>query len=500
MSSDTATGEQADDTTKVGAIGKKAGRGLKWSLLGTLITKAGSFIMGLILARLLVPADFGLYAIALAATQFVMHVNDAGIIAATVQWRGKLEDMAPTATAMAITFSTAVYGIFWFLAPSFADLAGSPDATPVVRLLTAVILVDGVTAVRSAALMRRFEQDKITMANMVGFVFNGTIAITLAANGFGAYSFAWGQVAASVVTGVLVFWWGRVPFRIGMDRVVSARLLRFGLPLAASLGVESVLMNADYVIVGDALGPTLLGFYLIAFNVSSWVPGLIGTAVRWVSIPSFSRLAEDDEGVSGSETLSLGVQRAVPLLLSFVLPIAVMMAVLAHPLVIVLYGAQWEMAAGVLRFLTVLMVVRMLTNLAFDILTSVGATKATVWFNLSWAVVLVPVLYFATRFDGIRGASAGHALVALVVALPLAVLALRRAGVRLGPVLPALVRPLTASALAGATMLVLAQLTDGRSLVQLAVAGTAGVLVYVLVVVPRAEMKRVAGKVAARIH
>ncbi|GLW08800.1 hypothetical protein Misp01_39300 [Microtetraspora sp. NBRC 13810] len=485
---------EADTGSPVATIGRKAGRGLRWSLVGTLVTKAGSFVMGLVLARLLAPEDFGLYAIALAATAFVMHVNDVGIIAATVQWRGRLEEMAPTATVMAVGFSVAVYGIFWFAAPGFAALAGGEDATPVVRLLTVVILIDGLTAVRSAALMREFRHDLLTMANMAGFCVNAGVAITLAANGAGPYSFAWGQLAAAAVTGVLVLAGARVPVRVGLDRAVAGRLLRFGVPLAASLGIESVLLNADYIIVGGALGTVALGYYLLAFNVSSWVPGLVGTAVRYVSIPSFSRLAEEE-----SDSVAEGVRRSVPPLVALVLPIAVAMAALAGPFV-ALYGAKWAPAAAVLPWLAVLMVVRMLTALACDILISLGATRATVWLNLGWALALVPALLVGTRVDGIRGAAVGHALVAVLVALPLAAAALHRAGVPLGPVLPGLVRPLLGGVVAAAVMLPLGVLVAGPALVTLCVAGGAGVLAYAVVVVPRQTLARLAGESARLVR
>jgi O-antigen/teichoic acid export membrane protein len=473
----------------VGSIGRQAGRGLRWSVVGNMVTKVASFAMGLVLARLLAPSDFGIYAIALAATQFVMHVNDAGIIAATVQWRGKLEDMAPTATTLAIVFSVGVYGLFWVLAPAFAELSGSESATPVVRLLTSIILVDGITAVRSAALLRRFEQDKLTKANMAGFVANAALAITLAANGAGAYSFAVGQVAASVVTGVVVFVSADLPFRTRVNRAIAGRLMWFGLPLAASLGIEAVLMNADYVIVGDVLGATALGFYLLAFNVSSWVPGVIGTAIRYVTVAAFSRLAEDD-----SESLAVGVRRSVPVLIASVLPVAVVMITLAHPVVTFLYGGQWAPSAGVLRFLAVLMVVRMLTALAFDILTSMGATRSTVWLNAGWAIALTAALLIGTRMDGIRGASIAHAVVGVLVAMPLAIYAVQRAGVDLRPIVPELVRPAIGAVVSGVLILLLTPLAGDVAFFQLALAGGVGLLCYILIVVPWAQLREFTGR------
>jgi PST family polysaccharide transporter len=472
------------------SIGRKAGRGLKWSLLGNMVTRIGSFAMGLILARLLTPSDFGMYAIALAATQFVMNVKDVGIITATVQWRGKLAEMAPTATTLAFVFSTVLYAIFWVAAPAFAGLAGDPAAAPVVRLLTAVILIEGVTAVRSGTLMREFRQDRLILANMVGLVVNATVAITMAAGGAGAYSFAGGQVAGAAVTGVLIFVFARVPVQIGLDFAVAAKLLRFGVPLAASLAVEAVLMNIQFMIIGRMLGPSELGFYLLAFNVSTWALSVISSAVRYVSVPGFSRLSEQDP-----DTLSAGVQRSLPLLVTSVVPIAVLTSALAPALVVVLYGGPWAEAAPALRFLMVLTVVRILVSFSLDILMGAGATRSTLWVNLGWAVAVIPALFVGTKVDGIRGAAIGHAVVGLVVAVPLAAWALHRAGVRLAPIAAAFVRPLVAGALAGVVALLVRHVAGTNSFVQLSLAGTAGVLAYVAVAVPRERLRQWLGAI-----
>jgi O-antigen/teichoic acid export membrane protein len=467
------------------SIGRKAGRGLRWSLLGNIITRLGSFGMGLVLARLLAPADFGVYAVALAALQFVMHVNDVGLIAATVQWRGKLEEMAPTATALAASFSVAIYAIFWFAAPAVAALAEVPPAAHIIRLLTVVILIDGLTAVRSAALMRTFRQDKLITANLLGLVVNAATAISLAAYGIGASSFAAGQVAGAAVTGVAVFVVARIPVRVGLDTAIAARLLRFGVPLAASLGVEALLMNADYIIIGRYLDVWSLGYYLLAFNISTWALSVISSAVRYVSVAGFSRLSEVD-----IQSLSTGVQRSVPILFTGLVPIAVLTASLATPLVSFVYGAQWAPAAPVLRFLMVLTGVRVLASLALDILMGAGATRSTLWVNLGWAVALVPALFLGTRLDGIRGAAMAHAAVGLFVAIPLIVAALRLAGVRLAPIGPALVRPLCGGLVAAVVALAAARVTGPHPFPQLCVAGLAGLLAYLLVVLPAQQRRR----------
>jgi len=466
------------------SIGQQATRGLKWSLAGTLVTKAGSFAMGLVLARLLAPADFGVFAVALAAMQFVMHVNDVGLIAATVQWRGKLAEMAPTATAMAMSFSVVVYAFFWFAAPVIAAVANVPAATNVIRLLTVVILIDGATAVRSAALMRTFRQDKLILANLIGLVINASVAISLAVNGAGAYSFAGGMVAGSVVTGILVFVWAAVPVQVGFDRAIARRLMTFGIPLAASLGIEAVLLNADYIIVGHLVGAVSLGYYLLAFNISTWALSVISSAVRYVSVAGFSRLSEVD-----SKTLSAGVQRSMPVLFTGLVPIAVLTAALATPLITVLYGEKWSPAAPVLPFLMILTVVRVLTSFALDILMGAGATRSTLWVNLGWAIVLVPALIFATSRDGIHGAALAHAVVGLLVAVPVTLVALHHVGVRLAPIAPALARPMIAGLVSGVLTLLVAQAIGPHQLVRLLVGGSAGLLVYAALAIAPAQFR-----------
>jgi O-antigen/teichoic acid export membrane protein len=229
----------------------------------------------------------------------------------------------------------------------------------------------------------------------------------------------------------------------------------------------------------------------LAFNVSSWVPGFTTTAVRWVSIAGFSRLAEQTP-----ESLSLGVRRSLPLLFAAVLPATVLMSLLAPSLIVFLYGPSWAPAGDVLRFLAISMVARVLTNLAFDILTSLGATRSIMFQYLGWAVVLIPALLIGANADGIRGAAIAHALVDILIAVPLALWALHRGGVRLRPAMPELVRPLVGGAVTAGVVLLVAGLVPTPPVVQLLLAGGGGLIVYVLIVVPREQLKQLRARFA----
>ncbi|GAA4248234.1 hypothetical protein GCM10022255_027410 [Dactylosporangium darangshiense] len=466
-------------------IGDKAGRGLRWSLVGTLAAKLGSFAMGLVLARLLNPSDYGTFGIATAALAVLMHINDVGLIAAVVQWRGKLEDMAPTAATLAAVFGAVVYGIFWLAAPAYSAFSGEADAVGVVRLLTLVIVIDGLTAVRSAKLMREFQQDKLIIANTVGLLFQAGISIPLAAMGSGAFSFAWGQVAGAAATGLLVTIFARVPLRVGFNREIAWKLLVYGFPLAISLGIEAIVMNVQLAVVGRINGQELLGFYVLAFNTSMWAQTILGTAIRYVSVAGFSRLSETDD-----RALAEGVHKSVPMLVSVVAPIVALMSVLATPLIGLMYGDRWLPAAPVLTLLVGLTFVRMVTGLAMDALMGAGATRSTLWIYLGWSVALIPALWYATNAYGIKGAAIAQTGVGLLVAIPLTAIALQRANVALRPLGRPLVRPILATILSAAVAILVMRVTGPYEIVQLAAAGLAGILVYIPLVVPLDQLRR----------
>ena len=127
-------------------------------------------------------------------------------------------------------------------------------------------------------------------------------------------------------------------------------------------------------------------------------------------------------------------------------PIAVLIAVLAAPMISLLYGDRWTPSTGPLRFLMILMVVRMLTGIAMDILMSTGATRWALLINTGWLVALVPALSVGAQVTATAASPSRRPSIGVFVGIPLAVLALQRIGVRLSPVARQLARPMLAGA------------------------------------------------------
>jgi PST family polysaccharide transporter len=361
------------------------------------------------------------------------------------------------------------------LAPWLAQALGAPAAAGPIRVLALSLVIAGLSATPSACIQREFRQDRKLIADTVSFVVTTVVAVVMASAGFGAWSLAWSRVVGNVVLFGFTFALAPARYRPAWDAALARRLLRFGLPLAGASIVVFAVMNVDYAVIGNILGPTQLGIYVLAFNLSGWPVGAFSSTVRAVSLPAFSELRSDPL----RHQASFG--RALGMLFVPVVPACVLLGVLGHPLVRFVYGARWSDAGGPLAFLAVVGASRVALELAYDFLVSAGKSDDALRLNLLWLVSLVPMLIVAAHVGGITAVAAGHVVALCLVVLPAYMKVLRGLGVTVASVVGPISRPLVGGALMALTALAALAVMPG-DLARLVAGGTLSLLVYALVV------------------
>ena len=401
----------------------RATHALGWSFLSVALVRLGTFGIGVVLARLLGPHAFGTYAVALVAQLAVLSFNELGVSLAIVRWSGDPREIAPTVHTIACASSLILYAGFFFGAPAFASAMGAPAATPVIRVLALGIITDGVVSVPAVMLQRSFSQDRKLIADQVHSWLGAAVSIGLALAGFGAMSLAVGAVVGAVAGGAIIIKFAPPP-RFGFDAAKARALLTFGLPLAGSSFVVFLVGNVDNFIVGHLLGATALGFYVLAWNLSSWPVTMFSMPVRAVAPAMFSRLQHD------KAAMRKGFQSAVGMLASVTFPVCLLMAGASVPLVKFIYGPQWALAATALPWLALLAALRILFELSYDFFVVLGRARVVFTVQLVWLVALIPALIVGIREDGIRGAAIAGFAVAAGVVLPWYLIELHGASIK----------------------------------------------------------------------
>ena len=276
----------------------KAARGAAWSGLSTIVLRLGSLVVGIIMARLLTPEQFGVYAVALTVQSILITVADLGLSADLIR-TDRPERIAPTVATLGLTSGALMTVATMVSSTALAGLLGSADAAPAIAVLSFTLLLAGASVVPYALLQRRFQQraDVLGRGRRLRRLDDGDVD-PRRRWGFGVMGLAIGRVAAQIVSSTMQFVFARVKPRYGIDRTVVRPVLAFGLPIAAANLLSWALLNVDNIVLARVAGATALGYYVLAFNISSWPMSALSQVVRSISLPYFARTGDGSGGLA----------------------------------------------------------------------------------------------------------------------------------------------------------------------------------------------------------
>ncbi|GGR48821.1 PST family polysaccharide transporter [Nocardioides luteus] len=462
-------------TVSSGPAAGRVSRGLGWSLGGTIAMRVGSVLFGILVARLVAPAEFGVYAVALTVWTILTTLADLGLGSDLIRARD-MEPRAPTVATMGLGVSVGLATTMALAAEPIALAFGSAESTGVIRLMAVSIAVFGFTIVPSARLTRDFRQGALFGINGLGLLSSVVVALTMILAGAGAEALACGQIASQSVIALGLYVVTRTVPRLGFDPALARESLAFCLPLAAANLLSWLLLSIDNLIVSRTIGPEQLGLYVLAFNISSWPMSALGAAIRVVALPAFSQAATP-------RARNRGLVLCMAPLVTIATVISLGLAAAAVPLVTLVYGERWEPAAAALTGLAVFGGIRVLFDLVATFLIAAGETRAVLAVQVAWVLAMVPAMMIGADRWGLAGAGWAHVAVVAVVVAPLYLRALARVGVRTGDLLRPAALPILAAVPAAAVSVWVGGLGAGRLLTLVGVAGVVLVL-YALPLLP----------------
>lgn len=366
--------------------------GALWSILAMIVTRLLGLVSLLVLARLLVPADFGVVAAIVVFLGFVELAGDAGMKASVVyeQERG-ITPRVQTAFTISLLASVALAALGVALAPVLAGFFRIEQHADLFRLAALSVLFTGVGNVADGLLQRDLQFRRRLVAEAVRASVRAGLSVALALAGLEAASLVWGMVAGSAAWMVLLIAMTRIRPTLRFDAGAARSMGAYGAKSAVLGMVVAVVVRLDAILIGRLLGSTALGLYTVAFRL----PELAIQAVAWqlstVVFPALSRKRVDDEARLQAATIRLVRIQAL-----YVIPVAVAMAVLATPLVDVLFGDAWAAAAPVLVPVSVLSAAFALAFPLGDLLKATGRQGVLIALNVLTAPVTVVAIVIAS--------------------------------------------------------------------------------------------------------
>ena len=323
----------------------RADAGVAWSALHVWGTRGLQLGLILVLARLLTPRDFGLFAMAQVVLSLLHPVAVQGIPEALVQ-SDRTDDRTWATGFRAVMAGSGVAAAALLLAaPALAGLFSAPDLAGILRWLAPGALLYGLHSMAYARIRSELEFGVHARAGLGGGAAELIVGVAVAAAGYGVWALVAGFYTTLVVeTALLLRATGALPWR-GYDRGEYRRLLRFGRHMVAASFTTFLNRRSDDFFVGLLLGPVVLGYYNVAYRLLELMTTVFLRAVERVAFPVFSKLQ------SAPRLVADGIRTSFRFTSLVAFPAFAGLIVVAPDAVVVALGGQWASAVEPVRIL-----------------------------------------------------------------------------------------------------------------------------------------------------
>jgi lipopolysaccharide exporter len=352
--------------------------GLRWNMVARPVIEVANLLGVAVLARLVAPADFGRYSIALIVL-LLATVPTWAVGYALVQRDQIDRDHLRTGMTLAILMGLTVCAFCFAASYTIVPVLFGAGTAPLVRLMIPACFINSVNTVQYSLLSRRLEFRRLSMLDMT-ITLGGTVtSIPLAIAGLNGEAMVLGVLAASIAGYILICYWVRPP--VPNFRLRAARdLLRTGIPAASGAAGMVGFQNCDYVIVGARLGPLAAGYYFRAYTLAIVYQKKVSQVMYALGFPVMSRVTTEDE-------MARLRQRMVHTVTLILFPLLTALAIVAPKFVTWFYGPAWGETVVPVQILAFGGAAMVVAEAAIVALLGTGRARAVMWWG--WGHFLV---------------------------------------------------------------------------------------------------------------
>lgn len=425
-----------------------ATQGVVWAAVDRVGTVALQFVINLALAHMLTPSDFGCVGMILIFVAVAQIVIDGGFGAALIQRPDPSERDYATIFYWNILFSLIIYALIYALAPAIGHFFRIEALGTMLRVLGMVVIIGSLALVQRTILRKRIDFRSIAITDIVSYTLGAIVAIAMARRGFGAWSIVAMQLTNTLISTSLLWlfshWRPTLTFSLSSLR----ELFAYGGYLLLANTMQEVCTHIQGVVIGRRFSATETGLYTQAKKMEEVASMTLPSILCQVMFPL---LAARQSDIDSLRTL---LRRTTRIAATLIFPLMVVLALVAEPLFMLLYGTQWSAAVPYFRVLCVGGLFSALYNFNYYAIAAIGRSRTLLlWGCYKWGALVV--LLLAGAAVGMTGVLVAMVVSNINIYLTNALLAQRYLGYRLTEQLRDVAPALVASLLAGAVIVAL---------------------------------------------
>ena len=381
--------------------------GVSWSFTEQILSRGINFAIGIILARLLSPTDYGLVGmlgIFIAISQLFI---DGGLTGALIRTKNPSEKDFSTVYLINLTLSVFFYILLYFIAPIAADFYDQPLMKKLLRAVALVLVIGSISSVQGTLLTIRVDFKTKTIISFISSVFSGLLGIACAYKGLGVWALVFQALASSlaftVATLAFVRWFPRLSF----SKETFHRLFSYSSKMLAASLISTIYDNVYPLVIGKRYTAADVGQYTRAGQFPSIANSTLTGSLNRVAFPVLSQIQDDDNRL-------LGVYKKYIQLACFIIyPVLMGLCGCARPLVSFLLTDKWLDCVPLMQIICFALLTNCITTINLNLLYVKGRSDIVLKLELIKKAIAFSIL-FCTMFISIKAMCYGRVLYSLI--------------------------------------------------------------------------------------
>lgn len=380
-----------------GSLKEKAVSGVKWQVVSNAIQKVISIGTFAVLARILEPSAFGLFAMAFIVIDGFHTLKSFGFDSALIQRNRDVETAKHTSFFVILISGTFMFLLCYGIAPWASYFFKSPELTPVLRALALIFVINGCARIPLTLLQKKMSFRSISLIELIGALANGLIAVVLALATSSVWSLVWAYVIKQAVMCALSFLFSGYRAAPVFDRKIARELFDFGKYIFGLKCLRYLSINVSNVAVGRMLGAAQLGYFALAANAGMLIHTHFTTLILEVMFPAFSTIQND------KEFLKRAYLKTIKFISMLSIPFSVALICLAEEFVLTLYGPKWLGIAPLIKLYGVVQLIYPIARCSDEVFTGCGRSNYVFRLTCLSVFVKLPLLFVFTQWWGLAG-------------------------------------------------------------------------------------------------
>lgn len=385
------------------SLRKQAISGAFWTGIQQFGSQGITFVVSVVLARILEPEEFGLIVMIMVFINVSKVVIDAGLSQSLIRTTNPDNDDYSTVFYFNLLGSIVMYLILFYCAPLIANFYNEVQLVKILRWYSLVIIIVAFSNIQMTKLTKEMNFKAQTKIALPSLVVGAIVGIYMAMNGYGVWSLVWSRMSKEIFNTVLLWyfsnWKPALKFKVSKFK----QHFKFGVNLTFSTLINAVFSNLYVLIIGKLFPAAQLGFYNRANSLKQLPVQNIGNILNKITFPLFSKIKDDNKRLKKAYSFIL---RAVIFILA---PTLIFMGVLATPLFRFLLTEKWLPAVPYFQILLVAGILFPLHSYNLNVLKVKGRSDLFLRLEIIKKIVLVVIIAISYRW-GIYGLLYGYVL------------------------------------------------------------------------------------------